>query len=130
MKTQIDTIISAIRKDDPRYHEDAYTFVLEAISFTQKKNRRLKHVSGQELLEGIKVLLMQQFGPMAMSVLRHWGIRSTEDFGQIVFKLVDNKLLSKNEEDRLEDFKDGYDFEKVFQEGYRSKMHKDISRLR
>lgn len=130
MKPQIDTIISMIRQEDPRYHEDAYAFILEAISFTQKKNRRLKHVTGQELLEGIKILLMRQFGPMTISVLHHWGIRSTEDFGQIVFSLVNNKLLSKTDEDRLEDFKDVYDFEKVFRDGYRSKMHRDISRLR
>jgi len=130
MKTQIDTIISTIRKEDPRYHEDAYAFVLEAISFTQKKNRRIKHVSGQELLEGIKALLMKQFGPMTMSVLQHWGVRATEDFGQIVFNLVNNKLLSKTDEDRIEDFKDGYDFDKVFREGYRTKMRRDISRLR
>jgi len=130
MKPKINDLISQIRAEDDRYSSDAYEFVLEALSFTQKKFRRVKHVTGKELLEGIKILLMEKFGPLTLSVLRHWGIERTEDFGNIVFNLVHKKILSKTEDDSLEHFKDAYDFDIVFREGYRRKLHKDVSRLR
>jgi len=130
MRQTLNNIISDICVSDQRYNEDAYEFVLEALSFTQKKFKRSKHVTGRELLEGIKLLLMDKFGPLAMTVLEHWGIRSTEDFGNIVFNLVSQQVLSKTEEDNIESFRDVYDFEKVFQHGYRQRLHKKISRLR
>ena len=67
---------------------------------------------------------------MALTVLHHWGITSTEDFGNVVFTLVENKVLSKTEEDDIKDFRDIYDFEKVFDKGYRSRLNKKVSRLR
>jgi uncharacterized repeat protein (TIGR04138 family) len=130
MRQEIDDILSEICEQDQRYHLDAYLLVLDALSFTQKKFRRPKHVTGKELLEGIKILLMDEFGPMTMLVLEHWGIKSTEDFGNIVFNLVNRRVLSKTEEDNLESFRDVYDFEKVFKRGYRQKLEKKISRLR
>ena len=130
MKQELDDIIFEICETDPRYSIEAYTFVLEALSFTQKKFKRVKHVSGKELLEGIKILLMEKFGPMTLTVLKHWGVKRTEDFGSIVFNLVSRKVLSKTEEDSLESFKDVYDFEMVFDKGYRRGLHKKISHMR
>lgn len=130
MKHDIDTIIEILCLEDPRYHEDAYDFILEALKFTQRKFRRSKHVSGKELSEGIKELIMRRFGPMGMSVLKYWGIKSTEDFGNIVFNLVNKKLLSKTEEDCMDDFKNIYDFERVFNHVYRKRINKEISRMR
>ena len=130
MKKSLDNILDEICKKDPRYSIDAYDFVLEALSFTQKKFKRKKHVTGKELLEGIKILLMEDFGPMALTVLNHWGVASTEDFGNLVFNLVENKVLSKTEEDDIEDFRDVYDFEKVFDKVYRRRLNKKVSRLR
>ena len=130
MKRQIDNLISQICHEDTRYSEDAYGLVMEALSFTQKKFRRQKHVTGKEFLEGIKILLMDEFGPMAIPVLRHWGIQKTEDFGNIVFNLVQKSVLSKTEQDHIEHFKNVYDFEVVFKEGYSRKLNKDVSRMR
>ncbi len=130
MKKSLDNMLEEICKQDPRYSLDAYDFVLEALSFTQKKFKRKKHVTGKELLEGIKILLMEDFGPMALTVLNHWGITSTEDFGNVVFNLVASKVLSKTEEDDIKDFRDIYDFEKVFDKGYKSRLNKKVSRLR
>lgn len=129
MKQDIDSIIELITLEDPRYHEDAYEFVLDALHFSQKKFRRSKHVSGKELLEGIKELVMRRFGPMGISVLKFWGVKSTEDFGNIVFNLVNKKLLSKTQEDCLEDFKDVFDFERIFNTVYRERLRKKISRM-
>ena len=130
MKKELNAILYEIVEFDPRYKEDAYDFVLESLSFTQKKFKLKRHVSGKELLEGIKLLLMEKFGPLTMLVLRHWGVASTEDFGNIVFNLVEKRVLSKTEEDQLEHFKDVFDFDLVFNKGYRHRLAKQISRLR
>jgi uncharacterized repeat protein (TIGR04138 family) len=130
MKQELDDILEQIFEADPRYSPGAYDFVLESLSYAQKKFKRTKHVTGIELLEGIKVLLMEQFGPLTLTVLDHWGIKSTEDFGNIVFNLVARKVLSKTEEDSLESFRNVFDFEQVFEQGYRQNLNKKISRLR
>ena len=106
--------IKKIIEDKPAYKDDAYLFVLEALDYTMKKCKREGHVSGQELLGGIKELALSKFGPMARSVLEFWGIRRTQDFGQIVFALVDSGLLGRQPDDSLDDFTNVYDFEEVF----------------
>ena len=113
-----------------RYKLDAYAFVMEALSFTQRKFRCLRHVTGSELLEGIRELLLTKFGPMTMTVLEYWGIKSTEDFGNIIFHLVENNVLSKTEEDNIETFRNGFDFREVFDRSYREQLAKKISRMR
>ena len=130
MKRELEDILEEIAEQDMRYQVDAYEFVLEALSYTQRKYRRSRHVTGKELLEGIKILLMQKFGPMTLTVLKHWGIKTTEDFGNIVFNLVENRVLSKTEDDNIEEFRDGYDFGEVFDSGYRKQLAKKISRMR
>jgi len=130
MKSQLDHLLSEIYDSDNRYRPDAYEFVLEALNFTQKRYRRSKHVTGDELLEGIKELLMERFGPMALTVLRYWRVYATEDFGNIVFNLVEKRVLSKTEEDNIEGFRNKYDFEEVFDKGYRSQLAKKISRMK
>lgn len=108
------TKIEDIVERDPRYKIDAYNFILEALNYTVRKLKQSRHVSGKELLEGIKECVKEQFGPMAGTVLEHWGINSTEDFGHIVFNLVSAKILSKTEQDSIEDFKNGFDFKQIF----------------
>jgi uncharacterized repeat protein (TIGR04138 family) len=104
---------------DPRFHRDAYLFVREALDHTQKAvgkdNRgRIRHVTGQELLEGIRDYALVQFGPMAMTVLEEWGIHACRDFGEIVFNMVEIGLLAKTEKDSRADFQDGYEFYDAF----------------
>ena len=130
MKDSFETIIEQIIEKDPRYKADAYDFVMDAFSHTYKKFRRFKNVTGEELLKGIRSLVIKRYGPMALTVLNHWGIRRTEDIGNIVFHLVEHHLLSKNEEDHYEEFCNGYDFEQVFDTGYQKQLAKKISRMR
>ena|SRR3989338_7937864 len=130
MKSQLEHLLAEIYGNDSRYRPDAYEFVLEALNFTQKRSRRTKHVTGDELLDGIKELLMERFGPMALTVLRYWRVNATEDFGHIVFNLVEKRVLSKTEEDNIEGFRNKYDFEEVFEKGYRSQLAKKISRMK
>ena len=96
----------------------------------QKKFKRSKHVKGEEMLKGMRELLLNKFGPMTMMVLEHCGIKNTEDFGNIVFNLVENHALSKTDEDNIEEFRNGYNFEEVFDSGYRKQLNKKISRMR
>jgi uncharacterized repeat protein (TIGR04138 family) len=130
MSQNFGVIIERIHDQDSRYREDAYAFVMEALSFTQKKLNCPRHVTGIELLDGIKGLLIKKFGPLTMTVLKHWGIGRTEDFGNIVFNLVENRILSKTEEDNIDQFRDGYDFTEVFYNGYRKHLARKISRMR
>ena len=106
--------LQEIPNNDPRYSLDAYLFVLEAVQYTRMKFKKEKHVSGHELLDGIKELALTRFGAMAIAVFEHWGIRQTIDFGNIVFNMVQSGILHKTEEDSLEDFRDVYDFDKAF----------------
>ena len=130
MNEEFEAIIEDIYEKDVRYRHDAYIFVMEALSYTQKKYKRTKHVKGEEMLQGMKELLLNKFGPMTLTVLKHWGIKNTEDFGNIVFNLVENRVLSKTDDDNIEEFRDGYDFGEVFDSGYRKQLAKKISRMR
>jgi len=130
MNEEFETIIEDIYERDVRYKEDAYIFVMEALAYTQKKFKSVRHVKGEEMLQGMKELLLNKFGPMTLTVLKHWGINNTEDFGNIVFNLVENRVLSKTEDDSIEEFRDGYDFDEVFDQGYRKQLAKKISRMR
>lgn len=99
---------------DNRYKPDSYEFVMQALAFSQNKLKRQSHVTGAELLEGIREFVIEQYGSMAWMVLKHWGITKTGDFGNIVFNMVDKKLLSRTETDSIDDFKDVYDFKSAF----------------
>ncbi len=106
--------VARITKQDPRYKPEAYFFVLAALHFTVSHLPERRHITGQELLAGIRIYGLDQFGPLARQVFEYWRIRSTEDFGRIVFALVEAKLLGKTEEDSLADFKEVYDFSEAF----------------
>ncbi|MDI6704238.1 MAG: hypothetical protein QME40_06180 [bacterium] len=115
--------IQKITEKDTRYKTEVYTFVMEALDFTVSKLKEPRHVTGQELLEGIREYGIKQFGPMTRTVFEYWGVKSTEDFGEIVFNMVDNGLMDKTEHDSKDDFKNGYDFREVFDKGYRYELN-------
>ena len=123
-------VIEEICVKDPRYKPDAYEFVMQALYFTQKKIKRQGHMSGKELLEGIRDFAVQEYGPMAKTLLYHWGISKTEDFGNIVFNMIGKKVLSKTENDSVADFRDVYDFEKTFGNILRESVIKEISKVK
>jgi uncharacterized repeat protein (TIGR04138 family) len=123
-------LMDLVRRD-PRYAYEAYEFVFLALDHTHKllgrelpdettdPNEPRHHVSGPQLLEGIRLYAQQEFGLMAPVVLRMWGIRRTDDFGEIVFNLIDAELMSRTAEDRREDFHDVFDLDKVLVQGFR-----------
>ncbi len=109
-----DQAVDQICLKDKRYHPDSYEFVLQSLTFTQNEFKKNSHVSGKELLEGIRKFALEQYGSMARIVLQHWGINQTSDFGNIVFNMIEGKLLSKTEDDTKHDFEDVYDFKAAF----------------
>jgi uncharacterized repeat protein (TIGR04138 family) len=118
-----EVLLDEIVAQDGRYHRDAYVFVREALDYTQRAIRRankekVRHVTGQELLGGIRAYALEQYGPMALALLREWGLQRCEDFGEIVFTLVERKVLSKTEQDSRADFQGGYDFEEAFRKPF------------
>ena len=107
-------LVDQICGKDQWYRPDAYEFLLRGLTFTQSKLKRKSHVSGSELACGLRDYAIDQYGALARSVLSHWGINQTRDFGNIVFNMIEHKLLSKNEKDCLADFNAVYDFEAAF----------------
>lgn len=114
----MDNPLEQVIVKDPRYKPDAYVFVHDALGHTWSRLNQRRHITGKELLDGIKDLALKRYGPMALAVLNSWGVRTTDDIGAIVFNLVDAGILSKTEEDRIEDFHAVYDFGEVFVECY------------
>jgi uncharacterized repeat protein (TIGR04138 family) len=118
-----DEKVEMILAKDSRYARDAYAFVRESLDFTQKtigkENRgQVRHITGQELLDGIRQFALTQFGPMVVTVLEEWGVRNSRDFGEIVFNMVEIELLAKTEKDNRDDFNNGYDFTDAFRKPF------------
>ena len=120
--------VNEIYQKDSRYLPEAYAFLVEALDATVKtvlKNNpeHDKHVSGQELLEGIRAHALAEFGPMTHAVLSEWGVHATLDFGEIVFNLVEVGRLGKTDTDSLDDFKDVFSFEEAFLNPFEPKQN-------
>ncbi|HHT9128736.1 MAG TPA: Minf_1886 family protein [Candidatus Wujingus californicus] len=119
--------IKEIIKKDARYSLQAYQFIFEALDYTTNmlgKNQHKttdvdRHVTGKQLMEGIKQYAIKQFGFMTLTVFEQWGINQDIDFGNIVFNLVESGLMGKTDKDSLDDFKNNYDMKKVFDEEFK-----------
>ncbi len=123
----MNTLTTSPIKARPRYHRNAYHFVFSALQFTQEKLSRTAshvlheedaHINGAELCEGLRELALQKFGLLTRTVLRSWGVNSTDDIGRIVFELIERGEMRKTDHDVLDDFSEVYDFEDAFERGY------------
>ena len=116
----IEERILVLRRRDRRFARNAYLFLLDALDHTMVRSGKdrmsgeERHISAGELLDGIRDFASDQFGPMAPLVFQRWGLRSSDDFGELVFNLVDAGLLSRRAEDSRLDFTGGFDFESAF----------------
>jgi uncharacterized repeat protein (TIGR04138 family) len=111
--------LDSIVASDPRYQRDAYVFLRDALDFTTKQQKKVKgatvrHVTGPELLGGVRQYALKEFGPLVMTVFDSWGIHSCEDVGNMVFNLIGAGIFGKTEEDSIEDFKNVFDFDEAF----------------
>ena len=96
--------LASVLRKDPRFEKEAYLFVMAALGRTMERLDKPRHMTGAELMQGIRREAEDQFGPMAETVFNHWGVKNSLDFGHIVFNMVREGILSKTEEDSLEDF--------------------------
>ena len=120
-------VVMLICKEDHRFNKSAYAFVRQGLDFTVKELKKSDasragkslHVTGEELLMGLRAFALDQFGPMARTVLGEWGVKRCGDFGDIVFNLIEYNVFSRNEQDRREDFADFYTFEEAFDAPFR-----------
>lgn len=130
---QPDHPIAELLRHDRRYHFDAYVFVFEALRFAQEKlglgaptepesddpdDEPQRHVTGQQLCEAMRRYAHEQYGYLAKLVLNSWGVKSTSDFGEIVFNLIEIGQMRKTAEDRREDFDDVFNFDEAFQHSF------------
>jgi uncharacterized repeat protein (TIGR04138 family) len=110
--------VDSIVKEDPRYRRDAYFFLRDALTHTIKLGKRGRdaggHVTGQQLLDGIRLYALKQFGPMVVTVFEYWGIHACTDFGEMVYNLIHARVFGKTDADSIEHFKDGYSFQEAF----------------
>lgn len=127
-KISFQETVDRIARENPQYDGYVYYFLREALDFTIKLFEKpldgpARHVSGTELLDGIRKYALQEYGPITKTVLNRWGIHRCEDFGEIVFLMVESGVLGKTDEDRKEDFSGGYDFDTAFSKPFRP-MHR------
>jgi len=122
-------LLAALEKlveEDSRYRLEAYVFIMNALEVAISRKPVRGHVTGKELLDGVRDYGQHVFGPTARMVFEHWGVRQTEDFGNIVFKLVGAGILGKTETDSLEDFASGFDFREVLEKQYDWKIREPL----
>ncbi len=122
-ETTFEDKLDRILAQDTRYPRDAYLFVREALDHARKmvgkdSRRHVQHITGQQLLAGIRDFALAQFGPMTPTVFAEWGIHACRDFGEIVFNMVEIGLLAKTDQDSRADFQDGYDFDEAFRKPF------------
>lgn len=111
-------VLAQLCRREPRYAESAYLFLLAGLQRCMERLERPRHVTGAELADAVRQLALERYGPLARTVLEHWGIHSTADLGEIVFLLVDCGVLIKQPTDSREDFEELYSFEEAFEADY------------
>jgi uncharacterized repeat protein (TIGR04138 family) len=130
MTSFIKKLMPIVRRD-PRYAYEAYEFVSQALVHTNKMlGRELRdentdpndmryHVSARQWVEGICDFARHEFGLMAGVVFRMWGIRCTDDFGEIVFNLIDEGLMTPTPDESRADFHALFDLDEALEQGFR-----------
>ena len=125
-------LIRKLSSEDGRYRPEAFAFLFEALepairlAGREEAEGLERHITGQELVEGLRWEARRQFGPLGAHVWRSWGVESTLDWGHIVFLLVEGGLLNRREEDSIDDFREGFDFDAYFVEDYEFELPAEI----
>ncbi|MFT4177149.1 MAG: hypothetical protein QM627_10900 [Luteolibacter sp.] len=130
---QFEQSVISILKREQRFDPHAYFFLKDALDFTLKRitengANASSHVSGPQLLAGFRDLALQQFGPMASTLMQEWGVRKCQDVGDMVFHLIEEQVFGKQESDRREDFSEVFPFEESLIEPYLPRSRKPAAK--
>ncbi len=110
--------LDLIVQQDSRYDREAYHFLRDALDYTVKQRKKAReggeHVTGQQLLEGIRQFAIKMYGPMVPTVFEYWGIQRCDDFGEMVYNFIREGVFGKTDTDSIEDFRHGFDFREAF----------------
>jgi uncharacterized repeat protein (TIGR04138 family) len=118
--------LDRLEERHPQFDARAYGFVLRALDVVIRSLADARHISGRELSAGVRDLALEEFGILARSVLEHWGVRSSDDIGQVVFAMIDQGILVRDEGDELGDFSDAFDFVEAFEVNYPWGTYEDL----
>jgi uncharacterized repeat protein (TIGR04138 family) len=111
--------LEEIAKEEGKYGAGAYAFVYEGLAYTVKHiTHEPRHVSGQVLCEGLRRMAIEKYGRLAKLVLNTWGLKTTHDFGQIVYSLIEHEWMSAQASDSIDDFNGVYEFQTVFKDQF------------
>ncbi len=112
--------LSQVAAEDGRYGPGALKFVYEGLVYMKKEGIvEPRHVDGQSLCEALRQLALKKWGRLAMLVLNSWSVKTTRDFGEIVYLMVENEWISAQPADSIDDFNGIYDFKTVFKEQFK-----------
>jgi len=111
--------LDEIARENGRYHPAAFKFVYEGLAYTvQNVTEESRHVRGQMLCEGLRRMAIEKYGRLALMVLHTWSIKTTRDFGEIVYILIDHEWMSAQPTDSIDDFDDVYNFQAAFKDQF------------
>lgn len=127
--------VAAILRRDARYDGQAYFFLKESLDYTLKRfldanGGQMRHVSGKELLEGFRDHALEQYGPMAATLMDEWGVKECRDVGNMVFLMIEEQVFGKQESDKPEDFDKVFDFRRALREPFLPSGSKAGSKVR
>lgn len=130
---QFEQSVVSILKRDRRFDPSAYFFLKDALDFTLKRssdsnNGQSRHVTGPELLAGFRDHALEQFGPMAATLMNEWGLRKCQDIGDMVFHLIEEQVFGKQDSDKKEDFSEIFDFQDALRSPFLPKQRAAQSR--
>jgi uncharacterized repeat protein (TIGR04138 family) len=132
---QFEESVASILRKDSRYDGQAFLFLKDSLDFTLKRflgedGGQLRHVSGKELLEGFRDHALEQYGPMAATLMDEWGVKECRDVGNMVFLMIEEQIFGKQESDSPEDFDNVFDFRKAFREPFLPSGKKSEAKVR
>ncbi|MFA6716448.1 MAG: Minf_1886 family protein [Victivallales bacterium] len=109
LNDELQKVIDSIINREKRYHKDAYKFVNAAVQYTVGKSESGGHVGAGELLAGISEFAMLEYSIFYENIFKSWGISNASDIGNIVFALIEKKVLGASPKDSIEDFNTDFD---------------------
>ncbi len=130
MSERLERSIEELARQDKRYPPGAYMLVFEGLESALTKLPARRHVTPRELVEGVRDAALGQWGLMARAVLESWNIRTTGEIGDLVFNLIEKKLLVAGAEDNRAQFEDLFDFADGFDRAFDADLGREPPSLR